>query len=73
MKIMHTRYIAMLTMLVVSIQCIAQSFTLKGKVSDNDGNALEFATVSCVDQAKLTMTNLKASSASSCNRPTPWS
>ena len=38
---------------------MAQSFTLKGKVSDSDGNALELATVSCVEQGKVTMTNLK--------------
>ena len=46
-------------MLLVSICCIAQSFTLKGKVSDSDGNALELATVSCMAQGKVTMTNLK--------------
>ena len=49
----------MLIMMLMSVQIIAQSFTLKGKVSDGDGNALELATVSCVSQGKLTMTNLK--------------
>jgi hypothetical protein len=37
----------------------AQTFTLKGKVIDDEGNALELATVSCVEQAAVTMTNLK--------------
>ena len=37
----------------------AQSFTLSGKVSDNEGNAVELATVSCLEQAAVTMTNLK--------------
>jgi hypothetical protein len=49
----------MLVMLVTSISAMAQSFTLKGKVSDSDGNALELATVSCLGQGKITMTNLK--------------
>lgn len=38
---------------------LAQTFTLKGKVIDDEGNALELATVSCLEQAKVTMTNLK--------------
>ena len=37
----------------------AQSFTLKGKVMDGDMQPLELATVSCVQQGKITMTNLK--------------
>ena len=37
----------------------AQTFTLKGKVTDDEGHALELATVSCVDQAAVTMTNLE--------------
>lgn len=37
----------------------AQSFTLKGKVMDGDMQPLELATVSCVQQGKVTMTNLK--------------
>ncbi|WP_294747580.1 carboxypeptidase-like regulatory domain-containing protein [uncultured Prevotella sp.] len=38
---------------------MAQSFTLKGKVIDDEGNALELATVSCLEQGAVTMTNLK--------------
>ena len=37
----------------------ADNFTLKGKVADEDGNALELASVTCLEQGKLTMTNLK--------------
>ena len=37
----------------------AQSFTLSGTVSDEDGNAIELATVSCLAQGAVTMTNLK--------------
>ena len=48
-----------LAMIMVSFCCVAQTFTLKGKVSDSEGNALELATVSCLSQGKVTMTNLK--------------
>lgn len=37
----------------------AQTFMLQGKVSDKDGNPIELASVSCLSQAKLVMTNLK--------------
>ena len=41
------------------ISSSAQTFTLKGKVMDGDMQPLELATVSCVAQGKVTMTNLK--------------
>ena len=59
MKTMFARYIFLLAMLMAGIDAIAQSFTLKGKVTDDEGNALELATVSCLEQAAVTMTNLK--------------
>lgn len=59
MKVNVKRNLSLLIMLLMSFQVMAQSFTLKGKVSDGDGNGLELATVSCVSQGKLTMTNLK--------------
>ena len=37
----------------------AQTFTLSGKVSDDEGNAIELATISCLDQGAVTMANLK--------------
>ena len=46
-------------LLMLSMTALAQSFTLKGMVTDDEGNALELATVACVAQGKVTMTNLK--------------
>ena len=40
-------------------RAFAVDFTLKGKVVDSDGNGIELASVSCVEQGKVTMTNLK--------------
>lgn len=37
----------------------AQSFTLSGTVSDEEGNAIELATISCLEQGKVTVANLK--------------
>ena len=37
----------------------AQSFTLSGKVSDENGDAIELATISCLEQGAVTMANLK--------------
>ena len=37
----------------------AQSFTLSGVVSDEDGNGIELATVSCLEQGAVTVANLK--------------
>ena len=48
-----------LLLVLTTTWAMAQSFTLKGKVSDSDGNALELATVSCMEQGKVTMTDLK--------------
>ena len=48
-----------LVLLVVSLSAVAQSFSLSGSVVDNDGNPIELATVACISQAKVTMTNLK--------------
>jgi hypothetical protein len=47
-------------LLVVSaMPAVAVDFTLKGRVVDEEGNALELVTVSCVEQARVTTTNLK--------------
>ena len=43
----------------VSISMFAQSFTLTGKVTDEDGNAIEMATISCAEQGRVTTANLK--------------
>ncbi len=36
-----------------------QSFTLSGRVTDDRQEAIEFCTVSCAEQGRMTMTNLK--------------
>ena len=43
----------------LSIGIYGQSFTLEGRVTDESQNAIEFCTVSCTSQGKMTMTNLK--------------
>ena len=42
-----------------TLNIAADDFTLKGKVIDEEGNALELVTISCAAQGKVTMTNLK--------------
>ena len=50
----------MLAMLIAfTIQASAQTFTLKGRVIDEDNNPIEFASVSCLSQGKATVTSLK--------------
>ena len=41
------------------IQGYAQTFTLQGKVTDDQNNPVELATVAVVQQGRMTMTNLK--------------
>ena len=48
----------MLMLLLSTMTITAQQFTLSGKVSDEDGNAIELATISCLDQGAVTMANL---------------
>lgn len=51
-------YITLLMLLcVISIK--AQTFTLQGKVTDSNMSPVELATVSVIEQGKMTMTNLK--------------
>ena len=59
MKLRTKRYILLLVMMMTGLTTFAQTFTLKGKVTDDEGNALELATVSCIEQMAITMTNLK--------------
>jgi len=59
MRQRNARYIVMLVMLLAGLTAMGQTFTLKGLVTDDEGNALELATVSCVEQGKMTMTNLR--------------
>jgi len=45
-------------LLLSVLTAAAQQFTLSGKVSDEEGNAIELATVSCLEQGAVTMANL---------------
>ena len=58
MKITKT-YLLLTIMLMMSLTIWADDFTLKGKVIDEENNALELVTVSCLEQGKVTMTNLQ--------------
>ena len=59
MKHHVTRQLLLLAMLLLSSAISADDFTLKGKVVDNEENALELVTVSCPKQGKVAMSNLK--------------
>ena len=61
MKTMTSKYILpLLVILLASAHKIsAQDFTLTGRVVDEEQNPIELATVSCLEQGKVTATNLK--------------
>ena len=59
MRPYQTKYILLMAMLLTSFVALADDFTLKGKVIDEDNNALELVTVFCMEQGKVTMTNLE--------------
>ena len=42
-----------------AVTTVAQTFTLTGRVVDEENNPIELANVSCAQQGKLSMTNLK--------------
>jgi len=53
------KLITTLLLLLTLLPAAAQQFTLSGRVSDEDGNAIELATVTCLEQGAVTMANLK--------------
>ena len=53
------RYITILVLTMAVLTVGAQSFTLSGKVSDEDGKPIELATISCLEQGAMTMADLK--------------
>ena len=59
MKIKIYKHILLALLLLASTLAKADGFTLKGRVIDEDNNALELVTVTCAAQGKITMTNLK--------------
>jgi hypothetical protein len=54
---MKRLYIIIYILLFVVVGTKAQTFTLQGKVSDDENNAMELATVACLAQGKITMTD----------------
>ena len=59
MRLCLKLFITILMLAMSTLQIVADDFTLKGKVIDEEGRALELVTVSCAAQGKVTMTNLK--------------
>ena len=59
MRPIATTMLLLLVMLLTVSTARADDFTLKGKVIDEENNALELVTVSCMEQGKVTMTNLE--------------
>ncbi|MBQ6918446.1 MAG: TonB-dependent receptor [Prevotella sp.] len=53
------KFIIIMVLLTSTLPSFADDFTLKGKVIDEDGHALELVTISCAAQGKVTMSNLK--------------
>jgi len=53
------RLLALIVLITVSISGLAESFTLKGKIVDEDGNPVEMATIACIAQGKVAMASLK--------------
>lgn len=45
--------------MLVTVTASAQTFTLQGRVTDENNAPIEFASVSCLKQGKMTMTSLK--------------
>ena len=52
-------FITILMLITSTLKAAADDFTLKGKVIDDEGHALELVTISCLAQGKVTMSNLK--------------
>ena len=45
--------------MLVTVTASAQTFTLQGRVTDENNDPIEFASVSCLKQGKMTMTSIK--------------
>lgn len=53
------RILFIFVMMTVCVAAMAQTFTLSGRVTDENGDALELATVTILPQLQVTFTNLK--------------
>ena len=56
---MKQRIIIFTICLIATLKMMAQEFTLQGRVTDDDNNPVELATVSVVSQGKVAFTSLK--------------
>jgi len=57
---MNSRTIILSLLLSLTATMVyAQQFTLTGRVTDDNGDAIELATISCLEQGAVTMANLK--------------
>lgn len=52
-------YITYILLCIAATAAKAQTFTLHGRVTDENSAPIEFASVSCLQQGKMTMTSLK--------------
>ena len=59
MKTASRVFLSVLALIFGIVSANAQSFTLQGKVTDEDMNPVELATVAVLSQGKVTFTNLK--------------
>ena len=56
---MKQKFFIIIICLIVTLKMMAQEFTLQGRVTDDDNNPVELATVSVVSQGKVAFTSLK--------------
>ena len=56
---MARQFYIFILFLMLCTTAVAQNFTLSGRVTDDNGDALEMATVTLLPQLKVTFTNLK--------------
>lgn len=60
MKTFSMRYIILSVMVMMAgCRVFADGFTLTGRVVDEENNPIELATVSCMEQGRMVMTDLK--------------
>ena len=56
---MKQKFFIIIICLIATLKMLAQEFTLQGRVTDDDNNPVELATVSVVSQGKVAFTSLK--------------
>lgn len=58
---MNRRFLFLLALLATALGCVAQTFTLRGRVTDGEGNPVEFASVACPAKVAPLLPRCKAS------------